>query len=197
LLSTIAIAYKSGPRLKTFAAIWQRCDNPTALPAARMTPHWFRLQAMNLKHGQRFEFDERFAVVEFSTAASARVSVYEQRLVPFGSRVLPGRVANPHVGWIDFHYPTDGGRPAFANMELQPDFCTLDYAQALYLLLAEMMGIPCDTPFEIRVTPKTSEGLGILGGVSRFPEFPCYHNKDSFEAPMHGDQEPHSAGRPG
>ena len=138
---------------------------------------------MNTKHGQRFEFDQRFAVVEFSTASSARLSVHEQRLAPIDSGAFKHMLTNPHLGWIDFHFPTDAGRPSFANMELAPEFCIHDYAQALYLTLAEIIGIPKDTPYELHIRPKASAGLGILGGESRFPEILGYHNKDSFELP--------------
>jgi hypothetical protein len=138
---------------------------------------------MNLEHGQRFEIDARFAVVEFSTASSVRLSVSEQRLVFVDAGTFRPLRTNPHIGWIDLHFPTDGGRPSFANMELAPEFCTRDYAQSLYLTLAEFICIPKDTPYELHIRPKATEGFGVLGGESRFLEISGYHNKDSFEQP--------------
>lgn len=143
---------------------------------------------MRLCRGQRFEFDERYATIEFATTASVRLSVYEQKEVPVSSLVselrgFSGMMTNPHVGWVDIHYPTDGARPVVVSMLLAPAHCTFEYVQDLYETLADLISIPRDTPYELGASPQVPGSLGITGGESRFPEFPSYHNRDSFDLP--------------
>lgn len=141
--------------------------------------------SVETKKGQRFEFDERFAVVEFATPGSVRVSVYESRLVPLESKrskFFARLKHNPHVGFVDIHYPTDGGRPVFVRMDLEERWCNLDDANSLYVVLAKELQIPNDAPYEIQVSEKAQTTVGVHGD-SRFCEICGYRNRDSFDVP--------------
>jgi len=140
---------------------------------------------MEANKGQKFEFDERFAVVEFATPGSVRLSVCESRLAsadPERFPALAGLKHNPHVGFVDIHYPTDGGRPVFVRMDLEERWCDLEYATSLYAILANELRIPIDAPCEIHMSQK-AKTVVLEHGDSRFCEIPCYTNKDTFGIP--------------